>query len=54
MQKGSKDIIKRVNKMSNALRLWRVRKLSDFIKNILICDEGPMGLDQHEGDNFLF
>ncbi len=33
--------------------LWRVRKLMDFIKNILICvpkmNEGLTGLKQHEG-----
>ncbi len=32
----------------------RVRKLSEFIKNILICvqkmNEGLMGLEQHEGE----
>ncbi len=42
------------------LRLWalnvviRVRKLSDFIKNILICalkmNDGLTGLEQHEGE----
>ncbi len=34
--------------------LCRVRKLSDFIMNILICVlkmiEGLMGLEQHEGE----
>ncbi len=34
--------------------LCRVRKLLDFIKNILICvqklNEGIMGLEQHEGE----
>ncbi len=33
--------------------VW-VRKLSDFIKNILICvlmmNEGIMGLEHHEGE----
>ncbi len=34
--------------------LWRVRKLLDFIKNILICllkmNKGLVGLEQHEGE----
>ncbi len=34
--------------------LRRVRELSDFIKNILICapkmNEGPTGLERHEGE----
>ncbi len=34
--------------------LWRVRKLSDLIKNILICvpkmNEGLTGLERHEGE----
>ncbi len=34
--------------------LWRVRELSDFIKNIVICvakmNEGLMGLERHEGE----
>ncbi len=34
--------------------LCRVRKLSDFIKNILICvskmNEGLVGLERHEGE----
>ncbi len=34
--------------------LWRVRKLSDFIKNILNCvlkiNEGLMSLERHEGE----
>ncbi len=34
--------------------LWRVRKLSDFIKNSLICvpkmNENLMGLERHEGE----
>ncbi len=33
---------------------WRDRKLSDFIKNILICvpkmNKGLMGLEWHEGE----
>ncbi len=36
------------------LMLWRVRKLSDLIKNILICvlkmNEGLAGLERHEGE----
>ncbi len=35
---------------------FQTHKLSDFIKNILICDpkrnEGLMGLEWHEGVNF--
>ncbi len=35
----------------------RVRKLSDFIKNILICvpkmNEGLNGLEQNEGDKLM-
>ncbi len=35
-------------------RFVRVRKLSDFIKNILICilkmNEGLTGLEQHKGE----
>ncbi len=34
--------------------LWRVRELSDFIKNILISvlkmNEGLAGLERHEGE----
>ncbi len=34
--------------------LWRVRELSDFITNILICvlkmTKGLTGLERHEGD----
>ncbi len=34
--------------------LWRVRKLSDFIKNIFICvpkmNEGLTGLERHKGE----
>ncbi len=34
--------------------LWRVRELSDFIKNIAICvskmNEGLLGLERHEGE----
>ncbi len=34
--------------------LWRVRELSDFIRNILICvpkmNEGLTGLERHEGE----
>jgi len=34
--------------------LWRVRELSDLIKNILICalkmSEGLTGLQRHEGE----
>ncbi len=37
--------------------LWRVRKLSDFIKNILICvqkmNKGLSGLDRHEDDSLM-
>ncbi len=37
--------------------LWRVRKLSDFIKNILICvptmNEGLTGLERHEGEQLM-
>ncbi len=37
-----------------ALLLWRVRKLSDFIKNILICvlkmNKGLTGLEWHKGE----
>ncbi len=37
--------------------LWRVRKLSDFIKNILICvpkiNEGLMGSERHEGEQLM-
>ncbi len=33
---------------------WRVRELSEFIKNILICvpkmNEGLTGLERHEGE----
>ncbi len=40
--------------MSVELRLWRVAKHSDFIKNILICvlkmNEGLVSLEQHEGE----
>ncbi len=36
------------------LSLCRVRKLSDFIRNILICvpkmNKGLMSLEQHEGE----
>ncbi len=36
------------------LRCWRFRKLSDFIKKILICvlkmNEGLTGLERHEGE----
>ncbi len=39
---------------SSVAVLWRVRKLSDFIKNILICvpmmSEGLTGLERHEGE----
>ncbi len=35
----------------------RVRELSDFIKNILICvlkmNEGLTGLDRHEGEKLM-
>ncbi len=34
--------------------LWRLRKLSNFIKNIFICvpkmNEGLTGLERHEGE----
>ncbi len=37
-----------------AVCLWRVKKLSDFIKNILICvlkiNESLTGLERHEGE----
>ncbi len=36
--------------------LCRVRELSDFIKNVLICvpkmNEGLVGLERHEGELF--
>ncbi len=39
---------------SSFLAVWRVRKLSDFIKNIFICvpkmNKGLTGLDWHEGE----
>ncbi len=42
------------NVLTTFLGLERGRKLSDFIKNILICvpkmNEGLTGLERHEGD----
>ncbi len=35
--------------------LWRIRKLIDLIKNILICvlNEGLTGLERHEGEQLI-
>ncbi len=32
----------------NMVVVWRVRKLSDFIKNILCSEDPSYGLKQHE------
>ncbi len=40
--------------LATFLGLWRIIKLSDFIKNILICvpkmNKGHTGLERHEGE----
>ncbi len=40
--------------LDGVMSLWRVRKLSEFIKNILICvlkmNEGLTGLERHESN----
>ncbi len=45
--------------LENPCCLWRVKELSDLIKNILICvtkmNKGLAGLERHEGvRNFIF
>ncbi len=48
------DVLATFLSLDGVMSLWRVRELSDFIKNILICvlkmNEGLTGLERHEGE----
>ncbi len=51
------DVLNTFLGLDCGILLWMARKLSDFIKNILICvpkmNEGLTGLERHEGESFM-
>ncbi len=48
------DVLAMFLSLDRGMSLWRVRELSDFIKNIFICvpkiNEGLTGLKRHQGE----